>query len=108
MIHLHLLTEFSHTHCIAICAFLVPAILLLTLTTITLTGLQYRQAQILPSAGLATLCGVAMIFHVFSWFAVGVIAAPTFILLYMATTCTILNGWAIARPRSMTQLVGNL
>jgi hypothetical protein len=49
-----------------------------------------------------------MIFHVFSWFAVGVIAAPTFILLYMATTCTILNGWAIARPRSMTQLVGNL
>ncbi|MEG4121550.1 hypothetical protein QUA43_29265 [Microcoleus sp. N9_B4] len=105
MIDFNTVTEFSHTYCIAICAFLVPANLLTTLQTVILTGLNRPRIQIWASVVVASLWATAMIFHVFSWFAIGVVMPPTYILLVMAITCLTINVWAIAHPASMMQLI---
>jgi len=105
MIDFNTVTEFSHTYCIAICAFLVPANLLTTLQTAILTGLNRPRMQIWASVVVASLWATAMIFHVFTWFAIGVVMPPTYILLVMAITCLTINVWAIAHPASMRQLI---
>ncbi|MEG3928314.1 hypothetical protein [Microcoleus sp. D3_18a_C4] len=105
MIDFNTVTEFSYTYCIAICAFLVPANLLTTLQTAILTGLNRPRMQIWASVVVATLWATAMIFHVFTWFAIGVVMPPTYILLVMAITCLTINVWAIAHPASMMQLI---
>ena len=105
MIDFNTITEFSHTYCIAICAFLVPANLLTTLQTAILTGLNRPRMQIWASVVVASLWATAMIFHVFTWFAIGVVMPPTYILLVMAITCLTINVWAIAHPASMMQLI---
>lgn len=105
MFDFNALSEFSRNHCIGICAFLVPSILLLTLQTIILTALHQHAHWVRLSAFLVTICGVLMILHVITWFLVGVVMAPTFILLYMATTCFMINMWAIAHPQSLTPIV---
>lgn len=99
------LFEFSRANCLAICAFLVPANLLFTLQTLILTGLCRPQSQVLAGAGLACIPALVMIFHVFTWWMVGVVMAPTFILLALATTCLSLNFWAVAHAQSMNRLL---
>ncbi|MEG4232053.1 hypothetical protein QUA40_08070 [Microcoleus sp. Pol11C3] len=105
MIDFNTVTEFSHTHCIAICAFLVPANLLTTLQTGILTGLNRPRIQVWASVVVASLWATAMIFHVFTWFAIGVVMPPTYILLVMAIICLAINIWAITHPASMMQLI---
>ncbi|MEG4227495.1 hypothetical protein QUA35_10220 [Microcoleus sp. N9_B2] len=105
MIDFNTVTEFSHTYCIAICAFLVPANLLTTLQTAILTGLNRPRIQVWASVGVASLWATAMIFHVFTWFAIGIVMPPTYILLVMGITCLTINVWAIAHPASMMQLI---
>ncbi|MEG4812649.1 hypothetical protein QUA82_34640 [Microcoleus sp. F8-D3] len=105
MIDFNTVTEFSHTYCIAICAFLVPANLVTTLQTAILTGLNRPRIQVWASVVVAGLWATAMIFHVFTWFAIGVVMPPTYILLVMAITCLTVNVWAIAHPASMKQLI---
>ena len=105
MLDFNTLTEFSHTYCIAICAFLVPANLLTTLQTAILTGINRPRIQDWASVVVASLWATAMIFHVFSWFAIGVVMPPTYILLVMGITCLTINVWAIAHPASMIQLI---
>ena len=105
MIDFNTVTEFSYTYCIAICAFLVPANLLTTLQTVILTALNRPRMQIWASVVVASLWATAMIFHVFSWFAIGVVMPPTYILLVMGITCLTINVWAIAHPASMMQLI---
>ena len=106
MLDFNTVTEFSHTYCVAICAFLVPANLLATLQTVILTKLNRPRIQVQASVLAASLCATTMIFHVFTWFAIGVVMPPTFILLLMAVTCMTINVWAIAHPSSMIQLIG--
>ncbi|MEG4446648.1 hypothetical protein QUB47_12115 [Microcoleus sp. AT9_B5] len=105
MIDFNTVTEFSHTYCIAICAFLVPANLVTTLQTGILTALNRPRIQVWASVAVASLWATAMIFHVFTWFAIGVVMPPTYILLVMAITCLTINVWAIAHPASMKQLI---
>jgi hypothetical protein len=105
MLDFNTLTEFSHTYCIAICAFLVPANLLTTLQTAILTGINRPRIQVWASVVVASLWATAMIFHVFTWFAIGVVMPPTYILLVMGITCLTINVWAIAHPASMMQLI---
>jgi hypothetical protein len=105
MLDFKTVTEFSHTYCIAICAFLVPANLLTTLQTAILTGLNRPRIQVWASVVVASLWATAMIFHVFTWFAIGVVMPPTYILLVMGITCLTINVWAIAHPASMIQLI---
>lgn len=105
MLDFNTVTEFSHTYCVAICAFLVPANLLTTLQTVILTGLNRPRIQVQASVLVASTFAITMIFHVFTWFIIGVVMPPTFILLLMAVTCLTINIWAIAHPASMIQLI---
>lgn len=105
MFDFNTLSEFSRTHCIAICTFLVPANLLATLQTIILTALRRPQTQLRLSAGIAIIPALVMLFHVFSWFLIGVVMAPTYILLLLASTCLCTNFWAITHPQSLIRLL---
>ena len=105
MLDFNTVTEFSHTYCIGICAFLVPANLLTTLQTGILIGLNRPRIQVWASAVVAGFWAAAMLFHVFTWFAIGVVMPPTYILLAMAIACLTINIWAVAHPSSMMQLI---
>lgn len=96
---------FSHTHCLAICGFLVPANLLATLQTMIFTPWPRFRSQVNIVVTVASLYALLMVFHVFTWFAVGVVMAPTFILLFLACVCLTINGWAIAHPASLSRLL---
>ncbi|HBL14564.1 MAG TPA: hypothetical protein DD379_24880 [Cyanobacteria bacterium UBA11162] len=102
------LVEFSCNNCVAICAVLVPANLLLTLHTMILTGLQRPQNQVRQAAWLACIPAGVMVLHVLIWWMIGVVMAPTFILLWLASTCLGINFWAVNYPQSMTRLLRTL
>jgi hypothetical protein len=105
MFDLNTLFEFSRANCVAICAFLVPANLLLTLQTMVLTGLNRPQRQVRNAVVLACIPALVMVFHVFTWWMIGVVMAPTYILLWLASTCLGINFWAITHPRSMAHFL---
>ncbi len=93
------ITEFSRNNCISICAFLVPANLLATLLSLIFIVTKPSRIQLLTSVAIATLFAITLSLHVASWWIVGVIQAPTFILLALATVCIALNIWAIAESK---------
>jgi hypothetical protein len=108
MPNLDLALEFSHHHCVAICAVLVPANLLLTLQTLILTVQRAEQGRrwgsIVLANGLATLLSL----HVLSWLWVGVVMPPTYILLSLALVCCSLNSWALLAPNPLARLLSQL
>ena len=104
MFDLHSVSEFSRAHCISICAFLVPAILVATSVTMIFTALRRPQAQVWQAAGIASIFAVGMILHVFTWFVVGVVMAPTYILLWLGSSCLFTNFGAILLHRRLTQV----
>lgn len=95
MFDFYTLAEFSRIHCISICAFLVPANLLLTLLTMLLTALHRPQIRVWQAAGIASIPALVMVYHVFTWFMVGVVMAPTYILLGLGTACLFINLGAV-------------
>lgn len=104
MFDFDLLFEFSRAHCIAICAFLVPANLLATSQTLILVGLHRPQVQIRRSVGVAVICALVMILHVLTWFMIGVVMPPTYVLLGLGSVCLGINLWAVIHASSMDQL----
>ncbi|UBF29775.1 hypothetical protein K9N68_36730 (plasmid) [Kovacikia minuta CCNUW1] len=105
---MNFLFEFSFDHCIAICAFLVPASLLLTLWAIVLVGQLRSPAQIYLATLAASLAALILLLHDFTWFAIGVVMAPTYILLVLACVCLGLNLWTIVYPNRVRQLLHGL
>jgi len=99
MLDFNTLTEFSRANCVSICAFLVPANLLVTLLTISLTLLRRPSHQVWQSAGIACIFASVMILHVYTWFMIGVVMPPTYILLWLAITCLLTNLAAIIFQR---------
>lgn len=95
MFDFHTAADFSRTYCVAICAFLVPANLLLTSLTMLLAALRRPQIQVWRTAGIAIIPALVMIYHVFTWFMAGVVMAPTYILLLLGTTCLLINLGAV-------------
>jgi hypothetical protein len=95
------LFEISREYCIAICAFLVPMNLLLTSRTIWLVGRSERRERIQRAAIPAMMVVSLLLLHDYSWFAIGVVMLPTYILLILAFLCSGLNIAAIAitKPR---------
>ena len=87
--------EFSRSHCVAICAFLVPANLIATSQTILFTLLKRSPIQIYTISASSIIYALLMIAHVISWFIVGVVMAPTFILMFLGITCLTINSIAI-------------
>lgn len=104
----HALTEFSCSQCVAICAVLVPTNLLLTFLTIALVGLERPAIQVQRSATSAIFSAVLMLLHVGMWFLINVIMAPTYILLVLALTCSLINGWAIGQPVSLSRSIRSI
>lgn len=104
MFDLNSLFEFSRTNCVAICAFLVPINLFLTTRTMVFTGLQRPQSQVQQAAILACIPALVMILHVCTWLMIGVVMAPTYILVGLASTCLATNLWATTYPQSMVRL----
>lgn len=100
MLDLNSLLAFSHTHCIAICAVLVPFNLLTTLVTLILVGTD-RPSHVWQSTGLAIAGAVLMLLHVLTWLLVGVVRIPTFVLFTLAMSCLSLNGWALWHRQSL-------
>lgn len=90
-------SEFSRGYCVQICAFLVPANLLATIQGLVMMALDrpLRERLIvgLVGSGYAGL----MVLHVATWFAVGVVMAPTYVLMALAVVCLVMNGAIILR-----------
>ncbi|MBO3463083.1 hypothetical protein G7B40_041420 [Aetokthonos hydrillicola Thurmond2011] len=95
MFDLNTISEFSRINCVSICAFLVPANLLATLLTIILAALHRPFHYVWQSAGFASLFALAMVLHVYTWFEIGVVRVPTYILLSLGLTCLLTNLGAV-------------
>ncbi|MEC4804563.1 MAG: hypothetical protein SAJ12_24590 [Jaaginema sp. PMC 1079.18] len=95
MIELSSVWEFSRQNCVAICAFLVPANVLVTLYTLFLFFWKRPFRQIQLSVGIAGIFAIAMMVHVATWFAIGVVTPITFILISLAGLCLSVNGIAL-------------
>ncbi len=101
MFEFHTLAEFSRTHCVSICAFLVPANLIATSATIIFTLLRRPPVQVWQAAAIASIFALLMIWHVYTWFQAGVVMAPTYILLWLGSSCLLTNLGAIILLRRM-------
>lgn len=95
MLDFNALCEFSRAYCVTICAFLVPANLIATSTTMVLTALGRPFRQIFLAAGIAGLFSGVMVLHVLTWFLVGVVRIPTYVLLMLGSVCLVINVWAL-------------
>ena len=93
------LAEFSRHYCIGICAFLVPANLVATSLTMVFAMLRRPAAQVWQAAGIASIFALVMMLHVFTWFMVGMVMAPTYILLCLGSICLFTNFGAILLRR---------
>lgn len=105
MLDFNALFEFSRSNCVGICTFLVPANLITTALTLTLTGLDRSRAQIVIAAGIASLFSGIMVLHVLTWFLIGVVMLPTYILLSLGSLCLVTNLVAVSRPTQIRELL---
>lgn len=96
----------SRQYCVTICGFLIPINLLFTSLTLLLLVRQFPQGNLRWSAGIAIGSALAMVFHVGTWLAVGVIMMPTYLLLSLGMTCLGINFYAIFAPNRFRQLLG--
>ncbi|UZQ53713.1 hypothetical protein OOK60_14600 [Trichothermofontia sichuanensis B231] len=99
MFHLfHSLADFSRSHCLSICAWLVPANLLTSAVILGLVGWRGLGNLVRVAVGVSSLWAGLMVLHVLSWFTIGVVQVPTFVLCGLAIVCLGINAWAIAQP----------
>ncbi|MBD1914129.1 MULTISPECIES: hypothetical protein [unclassified Leptolyngbya] len=108
MIDFASLFDFSRQHCVAICAVLVPANLLATFQTLLFTGLHRPASSRHWITLAASTYALLMLLHVMTWYVIGVVMAPTFILMGLGLFCITVNGWAIARPQSLEAFLRSL
>ncbi|HEY9620407.1 MAG TPA: hypothetical protein V6C78_08560 [Crinalium sp.] len=108
MLDLNPIFEFSRVHCVAICAALVPANLFATLQTLLFVGFSRPASHIQLITAFANLYALLMILHVVTWFVIGVVMIPTFVLLGLGFVCLGINGWAIAHPTSLSTFLRQL
>jgi hypothetical protein len=105
MFDLTALHEFSRCHCVAICAALIPANLLISTAAIGLAVFD-RSAAVgqrwLSRAGV--ICGLLLIAHVASWWLVGVVAPATFILPTLGLVCMGVNWTCRHHPAILQRL----
>lgn len=99
---------FSHTHCIAICAILVPFNLLTALVSVTFVGLKRPKLLIQRTGGLAIAGSLLMVLHVLTWLVVGVVRVQTFVLFSLGLCCLSLSLWALCQPQSLRRVLRTL
>ncbi len=97
MIDFFALGEFSRNNCIAICSALVPANLIASLLTLIFVFFERPRNHLRVSALIAISFAIILALHVASWWVIGVVQPPTFILLALSAVCLGLNGWGMAQ-----------
>ncbi|MBE9166089.1 hypothetical protein IQ238_00590 [Pleurocapsales cyanobacterium LEGE 06147] len=105
MFNLEPVFEFSRNNCVAICAFLVPANLLITVQILISLAIERPIGQVRIAVALAITFALTLFLHVFTWFAIGVVTPVTFILFGLGTTCLIINICASIYWQKFPQLV---
>ncbi len=98
------LFEFSRHNCVAICSFLVPTILIATITTLIFVATNKSHSKMLWSQRIALVLELALFLHVSTWFMIGVVTPVTFILFALGTSCLIFNSLAVVYRREIAQL----
>jgi hypothetical protein len=93
--------EFSRHHCVAICAFLVPANLILTSLTLACVVQIRSVIPVSLASGLASIFALSLFLHVSTWLLVGVVMIPTFVLLSLGAICLFINLWAALRREQL-------
>lgn len=102
------LFEFSRQNCVAICSFLVPAILLTTITTLVLVATGQSLTKMRWSRAIASLLESVLFLHVSTWFMIGIITPVTFILFGLGSTCFMVNLLAVTYRQSAQLLLTKL
>jgi hypothetical protein len=105
MLDIHALFEFSRTYCIPICAVLVPTNLLATLQTMLMAGFSRPSSQIQVMATVSMFYAGLLLLHVYTWWAVGIVMAPTYILTLLGCLCISINLSAVFYCRGRMQLI---
>ena len=105
MFELNSIAEFSRCHCVGICAFLVPTNLCLASATMFLTAWDHSPRLIYAIATIAIFPAIALFLHVATWWAIGVVMLPTFILPVLATTCLAIYAYAIVNRQHLKNLL---
>ncbi|BAU13210.1 hypothetical protein LEP3755_37490 [Leptolyngbya sp. NIES-3755] len=105
MLDFNALFDYSRSNCVGICTFLVPANLITTSLTLTLTGLDRSRSQVVIAAGIASLFSGIMVLHVLTWFLIGVVMMPTYILLSLGSMCLVTNLVAVFRQPQIRELL---
>jgi hypothetical protein len=105
MLDINALFEFSRTYCIPICAVLVPVNLLATLQTMLMAGFSRPAWQVQLMATVAILYAGLLILHVLTWWAVGIVMAPTYILSILGSLCIGTNLVAVLYSNRRMQLI---
>jgi uncharacterized membrane protein (GlpM family) len=105
MLDLNNIAEFSRCHCVGICAVLVPLNLLLSTTTIYLVGAKRSLKLIYGTVAIAVWPAIALFLHVATWWSIGVVMLPTFILPILATICLATHAYAVMNPQQMRTLL---
>jgi hypothetical protein len=82
--------------------------LLATLQTLLLIGLNRPLSSIWGSTAIAITVAIIMVLHVLSWFVIGVVMLPTFVLLGLGAMCLMINLWAVAHTQSLKALLDRL
>jgi len=95
------IVEFSRSHCIGICAVLVPTNLGLAIATMVLVGLNRSARTIYTTVALSVLPAIILLLHVATWWAIGVVMLPTFILPVLAVTCLVIQAYALINPQQL-------
>lgn len=101
MLELTSIVEFSRSHCIGICAVLVPTNLGLAIATMVLVGLNRSARTIYTTVALSVLPAIILLLHVATWWALGVVMLPTFILPVLAVTCLVIQAYALINPQQL-------
>ncbi len=105
MFDLNTIAEFSRINCVAICALMVPANLILCLQSLILLGLNRPHDRVRLSGIIASICAIMLLLHVGSWFVIGVVRIQTFILLGLSCVCLIINTSLLLRMSAMRRLI---
>jgi hypothetical protein len=105
MLELSSIAEFSRFHCISICTILVPINLCLAGTTTILVASNRSTQLIYPTVCVSVLPAVILLLHVATWWSIGIVMLPTFILPMLAIICLANNAYAIIAPEHMRNLV---
>ena len=108
MILLNGLLTLSRSYCVGICSVLVPLILLITIGTIVGVSSPPSRWSVKLSAVSASVLAGIMVFHVTSWFVIGVVRVPTYVLTGLACLCLGINSWALSHPASLLQVLHHI